>query len=715
MISVDWLCVIETEIKLVSIVILCFLFQKLVQEKAGDDEFVKVDDMFELLEDLKEFNLFEGVETADELLDYLQENGGLVKPIPVVLKSEQIVLNGKLVTKPVDFFHLVPFLKQLERLLQCKDVLHCVDNRKAPEGDMLKSVLDGTLYLQNVVVLNNADGTTITVLFYHDGVDVTDSASARAGKHAMTFFYWILGDIYPEFRSSDKVVQLYAVIKTETLKQYGYGPVLENFIEGMNKLSSLEGVTMNLCGEERKIHGILQASCADYPANAAIGGFKESVSAEKPCGICLASNEENYLQISDIDLFERRTKEMHQDHLNEVANYMKMTTREKAALGYNPSVLHGVNRRSELLDINYFDVTKALVPDLMHVVHEGVLEFVCRLVLIHVIKEEGTLTLPEVNARIQALSKAFERDRPGVILDDHLSPKKKLRQSACQMRVLSLILPFALQKKMDSGEMCFAGNRDYLDCLLSLTKVLNFCLAYEFHVSDVPLLRQKIKVFHDKLLRLVPDISMAKAHFLHHLADQIELQGGIRQVACFRFEAHHRLFKILMKIIRNFINPTESLSNRHQAKQCHQMMEGNYLYGGHQYTVIKNVTALNDRNINRAKMLFPNSKLIEELSRLKIHGTLFKESTLILMSESELPDFGMIKKIYMLDKKKFAFICQKVATVCLADDLNAFRLSQLPALITVDAEKLLYPHTIISLKWQNQWYALLLGHRKLLT
>ena len=52
-------------------------------------------------------------------------------------------------------------------------------------------------------------------------------------------FYYTLGNLHPEFRSTLKSIQLIAAVTNKNLNEYGYGKVLELFIKDANKLAEV--------------------------------------------------------------------------------------------------------------------------------------------------------------------------------------------------------------------------------------------------------------------------------------------------------------------------------------------------------------------------------------------------------------------------------------------------------------------------------------------
>ena len=52
-------------------------------------------------------------------------------------------------------------------------------------------------------------------------------------------FYYVLGNLRPELRSTHKAIQLIACVSSENLPKYGYSRVLAPFIDDVNKLSKV--------------------------------------------------------------------------------------------------------------------------------------------------------------------------------------------------------------------------------------------------------------------------------------------------------------------------------------------------------------------------------------------------------------------------------------------------------------------------------------------
>lgn len=103
--------------------------------------------------------------------------------------------------------------------------------------------------------------------------------------------------------------------------------------------------------------------------------------------------------------FQLRNETDHENHCNLVAND---PSGEK-------SKEFGINRRSALNDLRYFHVCNgALIPDIMHDVLEGVLQYEVKLMLRYMINTENYFSLDLFNSKLQnlELSSVESKNKP---------------------------------------------------------------------------------------------------------------------------------------------------------------------------------------------------------------------------------------------------------------------------------------------------------------
>lgn len=93
----------------------------------------------------------------------------------------------------------------------------------------------------------------------------------------------------------------------------------------------------------------------------------------------------------------------------------------------------GLNRNSVLNELRYFNVCSgALLPDIMHDLLEGALQYELKLMLQLFIFQEQYITLSEINDRIAFLDLGYMeiKDRPSLLCDANLrAHSSTLKQS----------------------------------------------------------------------------------------------------------------------------------------------------------------------------------------------------------------------------------------------------------------------------------------------
>lgn len=154
------------------------------------------------------------------------------------------------------------------------------------------------------------------------------------------------------------------------------------------------------------------------PGSNFIGGFKETGLASSPCRLCLVKREdmqnvhlETDCTLREIDSYKRQVDELMDTDL---------TAGERAEL----SIQSGINRPCCLSALPYFDATKAFPHDLMHLMHEGILNLECRFVLEKLL-ESNHVNIDTLNYKISRLRNHRDFTVPPPILLTKIREKKK--------------------------------------------------------------------------------------------------------------------------------------------------------------------------------------------------------------------------------------------------------------------------------------------------
>lgn len=289
-------------------------------------------DILQVFSNCDGLDLFYEVSTSVRIKSFL-DKCGMMRPKKREIGSSRVwTKGGKLVTRN----YLVLFLRNLELYLNNDDVFSCVDNAKPYDGT-IRTILDGSYYRSHTVF--RRDRKALSIIVYYDDVEFANPLSAKTRKLSM--FYWTLGNIYPELRSSLRSINLLVITSHANLKKYGAEEVLNDFLSGLALLGYEEGVSLKIKGVQRKFTGFLNFVAGDTLASAYLGGFKEGVgNAYRPCRTCLTDEPSIQGKFSE-ELFVMRNMETHIKHCDDV-NSPRLT--KQARKFWSP--LHGVNFRS---------------------------------------------------------------------------------------------------------------------------------------------------------------------------------------------------------------------------------------------------------------------------------------------------------------------------------------------------------------------------------
>lgn len=356
----------------------------------------------------------------------------------------------------------------------------------------------------------------------------------------------------------------------------------------------------------------------------------------------------------------------------------------------------------------------------MHVLIEGVCIVETQCLLRYLIIEKELFTLDELNESIENFNfDYFGVNKPALILLEHLSREKSLKQSASQMLGLVFTLPFLVVKWLKDDDTL-----EHMYCHALLLQIVSTCFAYEISSDTVYLLERMIEVFILRFIRLYPSEIVPKFHFLIHIPMYIRLFGPAHQQWCFRFESQHSYFKSMMPVIRPFKNSPLSLTYRFQCKIALELA-----------TCLENKTFLyKGDEISRGEILLlqnlPNAHLfksyLEEINclssvqimrspKIKSYGATYKSDSIFLLDceEETLPTFAQIKEIYVI-KEKIMFLFKVLVTEEYDRIFNAYcvTVSKNTNENIILLQDLIFPHSIPTFSHDDKTYVTLLFHER---
>lgn len=420
----------------------------------------------------------------------------------------------------------------------------------------MKDICDGTFYKNHPIL---SDPISLGIIAYYDDVEVANPLGPKAKTHKLGVFYWSMINTDTYHRSHLSSINMLAIAKTYPIRKCGLEKLLKIFLDDLKALET--GCKMEINGNSIIIKAALLAFPSDTLASNYIGKFKESPSfAFSPCRFCCVKksemkviNHENEVQLRN-----------NTQHFQQVSAVTDANLSPEARKYW--SKMYGAVGRSVLMSVPYFDITKCLTIDIMHILFEGVLLHEIKLLLVHCISQKY-FKLNTLNSRLKAayIIGGADADKPSEIDINNLKdPYKKLKQNAWQ---LAIVLPFLI------GEFVPYDDKQFI-MYIDLLKIVNLCVSYELTKEDISLLRHLVTTHLVSFRRLYGEQTITpKLHFLIHLPRQIEMFGPPRYLWCLHFEGKHYRLKMSAHISRSYKNICLTVTKRFEAYSCLELNE----------------------------------------------------------------------------------------------------------------------------------------------
>ena len=114
----------------------------------------------------------------------------------------------------------------------------------------------------------------MNLILYQDAFEVANPFGSAKCVHEVVGVFYILGNLYPEFRSQIDGIQLALLIKDKHVKHFGHEMVYSRLIADLKRFEQGLDVDGEHCVPVR-VRFIL----GDYIGSHSIGGFIENLSA----------------------------------------------------------------------------------------------------------------------------------------------------------------------------------------------------------------------------------------------------------------------------------------------------------------------------------------------------------------------------------------------------------------------------------------------------
>lgn len=367
-----------------------------------------------------------------------------------------------------------------------------------------------------------------------------------------------MGNLARKYRSSLQNIRLCLLVKSLTLKRFGYNNVFKRLIDDLLVLET-SGIYVPFL--QKKVKGTAAIVSADNLGAHGLGGFIESFSGRtlRICRTCMATYDG--IQCNHAETFVLRTKEDYDSQISDFeADLVDSTT-------------YGIKFRCCFNRLKFAHVIDLLPPDIMHDVSEGLISITLSAAIEYFLRRKY-FTIEILNQKLKNFS--FGRlDRRNVC--DFINPKFSFKTTgiggnATKNMYLLRFFPFLIDGYIPHSDLVFQLVIECWDLVLHI-------YAESFTEDSIYCLDASIKSFRQHFMQIfcsensVPKLTLRpKFHFIEHYPNAIRRFGPLVNCSTMRYEAKHFWFKRIAQKALNYKNVTLTLSRKHQMLQTYSKL-----------------------------------------------------------------------------------------------------------------------------------------------
>lgn len=614
-------------------------------------------------------------EFSDErkLNTYVQENFCFVEP------EEHFVGN-----ETQHSLQYVPILQSLRYLLMHEDIFAQVITSHKSEDGLLRDICDGAYFQRNLLFAN--DPHALQIMLYYDEFTSVNPIGHAAKDFKFGAFYFLLGNLAPQYRSKLHVIQLALLANAKTVKKHGFSAVIIPLLRDLKTLED-EGILVQISGRNHRFRGSVTVVVADNLGSHSIGGFQESFNCLRNCRFCMVTREQ-LRRSHSIDNCERRTVASHNEHVQRISEFPNMAG------------IYGVKAASRLNELQYFHVINGLPSDIAHDLFEGV---VCD-ALEHVITSFVQDKIFSLND-LEQIMKEFpykgtdkvNKPRP---LSTHLA-QLKVKQKAVQIWCLLRLFPLMI------GHLIPEGNPKW-EMILALCDVVDTVTAPCISRGEALHLSDSVQKFHTHLANEFPDVTVKpKGHYILHYPHQILEFGPLIAYWTLRFEGKHSFFKEIAQRLKCRKNVCKSLAFRHQYHQalCHEsesFLEYNSVSHMKNTQTVQVELLLQDVQALLHPLVGEN-KCVCQCSSAHLNGMDYQSGCCVVVSfENDELKFAKVMSCFLIGGT-LHLLCKEMKTQSFNRHSHCYVVQELQSYSLIKTQELLdyYPLPIYQLGEQN--------------
>ena len=456
-------------------------------------------------------------------------------------------------------FQYVSVEKTLRSLLQSEEYVKLLLSDDSENG-VIRDYADGQLYKLHPLFSDSGKLSLMIQLFY-DGLGVTNPLRGQSTLHNVGVFFYTIRNLSQKHNSCFANVHLLALCYSLDLKKYGFDPILEKFVDEVNRLSRVGFAgSFPVIGQCTVFASLCQVTCDNLALNGILG-FIESFSCDHFCTLCYATQDDIQTKFYESE-FMLRTLSTYKCDVSRLTQSSCKHVR-------------GVKKECKLNNIDGFHITKNWSLDIMHIILEGIVPYELSCIFSGLFNTINHLDMETVNCEIQLFwgkitveksNKPLELNK----IDDPshgLSPSMKAMQYWALLKYLSLILGSFVLPCSKNQHWEFLLHLSHLVDLIFSPKFTPGIISY-FRCVIADHLHMFVNLYGGQgNIRLRP-----KHHLLIHLPTIVTKSGPLTGMSCFRYELKNSFFKRSAHISCNFTNICQTLAYRHQQRALYSLL-----------------------------------------------------------------------------------------------------------------------------------------------
>lgn len=357
-----------------------------------------------------------------------------------------------------------------------------------------------------------------------DDFEILNPLQSKAGVHKICAIYLSIQNLPTKYLSKCKNIYLVALCNADDIKSKttDFNNLWQEIVRD---IKYLETVGVEIDGQPNLKCALTHVSFDNLGANQSLG-YMASFSSNYYCRHCLLSKEQCQTAIQQ-DTHLLRTKTIYSEQLRIIENSEKVKYDETQGLKFY----------CKLNDLSNFHVLDNPTVDIMHDLAEGVVPFLLKNLLGHVINEK-VFSENDFNWMTQFYAYGYlhRHDIPSQIC----TTKRSLGQNAAQSLCLFRHMPMILYEYREKEHL-----QTVWPSVISLLRIVEIVYSYEATDDLLNILQMEIQKHLASIQNILNEHLRPKHHFMVHYPYICRVMGPLIHLNMMRIEAKHQDIKRL--------------------------------------------------------------------------------------------------------------------------------------------------------------------------